>query len=356
MMHVGNVPGRYDIALDLKRLNRVIEHEPADLTITCEAGMTVGALREHLAEVGQSVPLDPSVAPAATVGGVLAAGASGPAGVTSGAPRDFTIGMKVVNADGRITKAGGKVVKNVAGYDLCKLYIGSFGTLGVIVEATFKLVPRPGNTLIRALGFAAPDEACAFVAEVHRRGLNLRAARLLNAGAAATESWATGGAYLLALDLAGSAAGVERSAAEITNLAHESGAFLFKDRSAGPAISTVAPSGLECRLCTLPTELPTLIAAIEDTGASARIDAAPLSGVVRAGWPDAAEADGILSGLSRLTSRGGFPMVIERCPLDLKRRVDVFGPLPSSFALMRRVKEQFDPARTLSPGRFLGGL
>ncbi|MBF8286481.1 MAG: linked oxidase-like protein, partial [Dehalococcoidia bacterium] len=153
-IHVGNVPARYDIALGLSRLNAVVEHEPADLTATVQAGMTLSELQGRLGGAGQLLPLDPPGGERATIGGILAANASGPWRHAFGSARDMTIGLRVVTAEGRITRAGGRVVKNVAGYDLCKLYIGSLGTLGVIVEATFKVASLPREQRAAVATFA----------------------------------------------------------------------------------------------------------------------------------------------------------------------------------------------------------
>src|SRR5213076_1725908 len=140
---VGMPSARAGLVLGLRRLNRLVEHEPGDLTVTVEAGMTVGELQAALSGRGQWLSLDPADAERATIGGVLATNASGPRRHLYGTARDLLIGLTVVTADGAIVKGGGKVVKNVAGYDLPKLFIGAFGTLGVIVEATLKLRPRP---------------------------------------------------------------------------------------------------------------------------------------------------------------------------------------------------------------------
>src|SRR5262245_43562964 len=131
------------LVIGLRRLSRVLEHEPGDLTATAEAGITLDALQAVLGARGQWLPLDPPSSGAATLGGVLAATAAGPRRPGCGTARDLVIGIRVVAADGQLIRAGGKVVKNVAGYDLAKLYIGSFGTLGIIVDATLKLRPRP---------------------------------------------------------------------------------------------------------------------------------------------------------------------------------------------------------------------
>ena len=142
----GNVPARYDIALDVSGLSAIVDYEPEDLTITCGASMTLGALREATAAAGQMVPFDPDISGEATIGGGLAADLWGPSRLSLGGPRDFTIGLRVITGDGLITRAGGRVVKNVAGYDLCKLYVGSLGTLAVITEANVQsAAPAEGD-------------------------------------------------------------------------------------------------------------------------------------------------------------------------------------------------------------------
>ena len=139
---LGNPPGKRGVVLDLSRCNRILDFQPSDLTATVEAGVTLDALQQHVAGGGKFLPLEsPLVRHAATIGGILAANATGPLRSSVGLPREWLIGIGVVNAQGLETKAGGKVVKNVTGYDLDKLYTGSLGTLGIIIEATFKLAP-----------------------------------------------------------------------------------------------------------------------------------------------------------------------------------------------------------------------
>ena len=141
---VGN-PTAVNIILSTTRLQRLINHEPADLVASAEAGLALDSFNETLSRGGQCLPLDPPDDGRASLGGVVATGMSGAQGWGYGLPRSFVIGMKVVLADGKSRKAGGRVVKNVAGYDLCKLFTGSYGTLGVICEVTFKLRPRPAK-------------------------------------------------------------------------------------------------------------------------------------------------------------------------------------------------------------------
>ncbi len=352
-MHIGNVPQRYDIALSLARLDQIIEHEPADLTVTCQAGVTLGALQTHLAQSGQFVPISVRTEEA-TIGGILAANASGPARRAYGAARDFTIGMRVVTADGRLTRAGGKVVKNVAGYDLCKLYVGSLGTLGVIVEATFKVMPLPKAEAALALAFDSVEDACGLDAEAQRRGLSLRACELLNPAAALDLQ---GSPWVLLCDLAGSPASVERSRREIEEMA---AGRASATGDLGPlsqaARSLLAQSSLLCKVSVLPTKLPALTEALEALDPPPAIVAWPTVGTVYAAWREATAAETLVTRSREAAARQGGSLLVAACPPNLKRRIDVFGNPPASFELMRRLKEQFDPSGILSPGRFLGRL
>lgn len=341
-VHVGNLPERYDVALSLSKLGGIVEHEPADLTVTCRAGTPLSALQERLAESGLMLPLGPMPDPRATVGGVLAANAFGPSRHAYGTARDFTIGLKVVTAEGRITRAGGRVVKNVAGYDLCKLYIGSLGTLGVIVEATFKLAPLPKAERTLAIGFPAATEACAFALPLRGEGLPLRAAVLTREG----------DAYVLTLQLAGASAAVNRADERIAAMASKSGASIVE-----PPHSTLpsADASLLCRVSVLPTRISALIDAIEALEGP-RITALPTVGVLHAAWEAPDDASAHLEGLRAAVAPFKASVVVERCPPQVKREIDVFGKPPQAFALMREVKRRFDPNGVLSPGRFVGRL
>ena len=140
---IGNPPEGVDLILSTSRLDQVLEYEPADLTVTVEAGIRLAALQAKLAEHGQYFPLDPPYADRCTIGGITATNASGPSRLRFGSARDLVLGMRVVQSSGTVVKSGGKVVKNVAGYDLNKLYLGSFGTLGILTEISLKLQPLP---------------------------------------------------------------------------------------------------------------------------------------------------------------------------------------------------------------------
>jgi glycolate oxidase FAD binding subunit len=342
-MSIGNVPRRYDVTLSLDRLNKVVEYEAADLTVTCQAGTRLSDLQRELAENGQMAPFG-SPAHDYSVGALVASNYSEQR-LKYGSPRDFTIGMRVVTADGRITRAGGRVVKNVAGYDLSKLHIGSRGTLGIIVELTLKVVPRPTVTDIIDVRVASAEAACRFASAAYGRSLSLSALRLRGDG--------TG--YTVTVEIAGGALAVERTMSEIEALAGEFGAESITSCEQPPREAT-DPDRLECRAGLLPNQLPDLISAFEQT-APTTWRAYPIEGMLSGTWQRASvDNEALLTRLRAVTSAVGGTLVVTHCPLELKRRIDVFGEPPASFPLMRRIKEQFDPNGILSPGRFVGRL
>src|SRR5438477_1609240 len=189
---VGVPAARAGLVLLLTRLDALVEHEPGDLTATAQAGITIAALQAALRARGQWLSLDPPDAARATLGGVLAANASGPRRHLYGTARDLLIGVTVVTADGAVVHGGGKVVKNVAGYDLPKLFIGSYGTLGVIVEATVKLRPLPGQEELVCVRFDRLKDAGAAVRAIAASDLLPNAVELLDGAAAAGAGLAAG--------------------------------------------------------------------------------------------------------------------------------------------------------------------
>ncbi len=367
-MTLGNVPSRYDVALRTTKLDRVLEYEAADLTVTVEAGITMGRLQAVLAEHGQFLPID---APAdATVGGVLAAGVSGPSRHAYGLPRDWLIGCRMALADGTLIKGGGRVVKNVAGYDLPKLAVGSLGTLGVIVEATFKVAPLPAvqETLVVHCSSIANAGELVFAAD--ERGLSLRAVALVEGRQAAF--W-----------LAGPVVAVERTARELHDLVHsemtrlegaESDAWWARlDES--PASDE---AGLRLSASLPPAAVVDFLECLAALGRDAGVDIAslayPTTGLVRSSLGTAADdrLARLVEQLRADAAAAGGSLVVTSARVEVKQRVDVWGdpstssgqaPSTSSgqapgtaLPLMRRLKAQFDPRGTLNPGRFVGGL
>jgi len=373
---LGNTPRRYDIALCLSHLNEVVEYEPADVTATVQAGKTLADFQHHLAEHGQFLALDPPLGQESTIGGILAVNASGPSRHAYGTARDLILGIRAVQADGRIIKAGGRVVKNVAGYDLSRLFIGSLGSLGIIVEASFRLAPLPRAERTAVVLLPSAQEAWRFVAQT--ANLSLRAVELLNALAlrqVATVREAAEDGYALLLAAAGEPSAVERSLKEIGELSRRAAASLAEvDGSAQSqlwqAIADLArpsPSGtaVVCKAAVLPSQVPALSERIETMGRE--LGLAPLlvshltAGIVYSAWPlpqdeGVQRALDLATTLRQVVAGLGGSLVVEACPLALKEKIDVWGEPAGDFPLMRRIKEQFDPQGILNPGRFLGRL
>ncbi len=374
---LGNPPRRLDLVVGTRDLTGVLDHQPANLTVTLQAGTPLAALQAALAEHGQFLPLESPLPARATVGGVLAANASGPHRLAYGTARDWLIGVRVVHADGTVTKAGGKVVKNVTGYDLNKLYVGSLGTLGVIVEATFKVAPLPAVRRTVVARLASLEAACQAALAVDRAGIGPLAAVALNAEAARRVQLASPPATdteaLLAVELGGRPMGVERREADLLHLLAEHGASEQEQLSGAPdrfwqaavdlGWGEAEPPALAVRCGVSPSAITSIVGALRASPLHLALAVQPAAGVLRAvAWPDArgrtpdATLVDAVAALRRTVAPLGGYAVVERCDPALKARLDVWGDVGPSLALMRRVKEQFDPSGVLNPGRFAGGI
>jgi glycolate oxidase FAD binding subunit len=347
-MSLGNVPARYDIALRTTKLDRMIEYEPADMTITVEAGITMGRLQSLLAEHGQFLPID---APTdATVGGVLSAGVSGPSRHAYGLPRDWLIGCRIALADGTIVKGGGRVVKNVAGYDMPKLVIGSLGTLGVTVEATFKLAPLPPAQETLVVRCESLEEATRLAFAVDERSLALRAVAIRQAQ----------GPITAAFWLSGTSAAVERTRREVESLCSGKTASLVDSEPvwwANVEATFTSPPASDMTVTVRASLLPSDIAAFCAEIAPRPVDliAYPTTGVVLAQLDASEDIVAFVNDTRRCVSAQGGSLVVTTAPLEVKRRIDVWGEV-EGLALMRSLKQQFDPKSTLNPGRYVGGI
>ncbi|BBH70908.1 glycolate oxidase [Actinoplanes sp. OR16] len=319
----GTPPRDLDLIIDTRRLTGVVEHAAGDLITVVRAGTPMAELH---ALPGQQLALD---APAtATAGGTVAANASGPRRLRYGTARDLLIGITVVRPDGTITKAGGKVVKNVAGYDLGKLYTGSFGTLGLITECVFRLHPVPATAFfVRA---AAPPGS---------------AARILAGqfAASALEVHAVPGADPeIAVLLEGAA---DRSA-EVAHLLDGE----VSDEPP-PWWGVTPPGTVLVKLTGVLSQVPALVATA--VGAGATVTGSAGAGVLYAGFTG--DPHGRVELLRAAAVRAGGHAVVLTAPDDVRDTLDMWGPVPG-LALMRRVKDQFDPAHRFAPGRFAGGI
>ncbi len=233
-MSLGGIPEQVDVVLETQHMTRLLEHEAPDLTCHVEAGITFAALQAQLATKGQRIALDPPDAEQATLGGILASNASGPKRLRHGTARDIVIGLHVVQSSGEIARSGGRVVKNVAGYDLNKLYIGSLGTLGIIVEANLKLQPLPSDERTLLLTFASAREAAQTVIALLGSLLTPSAIELIDAGAASDMSDFFGlnlptEGYTLAVNFEGSSTSIDRSIDETRLIARKAGALMGED-------------------------------------------------------------------------------------------------------------------------------
>jgi glycolate oxidase FAD binding subunit len=365
----GNPPAGAQVLVDTVRLDRVLEHAEGDLIVRAEAGVRLDALQEALSKAGQFLALDPPE-PGATVGGIVAASASGPRRQRYGTARDLLIGITVVLSDGTVAHGGGKVVKNVAGYDIGKLFTGSLGTLGLIVEVTFRLHPSPDALAGVALEVTDPGVAGAAARDVIHSQLDATSLEL------AWPDPAAPGQLILVLQGRALAVADQADLAERLLQRHGAAALLTGEDARrlldGPERLGARPwwaagSGADgaavgVKAACVPSELPGVVqdlwAAAGARGLDVRVQAHAGVGVTHAAlWGGGAEAlsEAVEESRGRLGRRGGTLLVLE-APPEVKRLVDVWGPVGDALPLMRRVKERFDPAGTMSPGRFVGGI
>jgi glycolate oxidase FAD binding subunit len=373
---LGGPPARYDIALRMAGLTRVVEYTPADLVISVEAGATLGPLRHLLAEHGQWLPWDPPLLDRASVGGLLASGASGPLRLGYGAPRDWTLGMRVALGDGRLVKSGSRVVKNVAGYDAHKLHIGALGTLGVIVETTFKVAPLPPQRRTLLASFISPQAALDAVARLRSPPLQPISMVMLNDVAARPipelHSFidAQPRHLLVAVRFAGSSAAVSRQVRVAVSYCVEVGArsIELSEADDGPLWGAIAevnrPQGDLLLRVGAPVgrmaEMTGLLerAACSRGWAAARMVVAGV-GLAYSRWPVSAPAGELAAALAELRAGlapiGGYAVVedLPDAPGMDPYALDIWGPPPEGLALMRALRAAWDPAGILNPGRYL---
>ncbi|MFD4324717.1 FAD-binding oxidoreductase [Nocardioides sp. NPDC058538] len=340
----GSPPTSADILLDLSALDQVSEHASGDLIATVGAGMPLTRLNEHVATAGQRLALDEAV-PGASVGGALATDTSGPLRMLAGTMRDLLIGVTMVRADGVVAKAGGKVVKNVAGYDVGKLLVGSYGTLAVVTEATFRLHPVPPSR--RWVSVAARDAAHA--AELTQAVLHSQTVP------SALEVDATGGGMRVDVLVEGRPEGVAGRTAVLSALLPGAETSEQPPDSWGryPWDDTTA-THLGIKVTFRLSGLADVVRAAGELGLRGSAGV----GVAYVAVPaerDLTEIQAILARLREATGRNGGSAVVLDAPPALKRELDLWGPVPA-VELMRRVKHEFDPDRRLSPGRFVGGI
>ena len=389
---LGNVPRRADVVLDMGSFDRVVDYQPADMTATVEAGITLASMQGHLAPGGEFVPLESARAARSTVGGILSVGSGGPLSHTYGLPREWLIGIGVMTTQGVSTKAGGKVVKNVTGYDLNKLYTGSLGTLGVILEASFKLLPRDPRAGVLMASF--PTVAASIAAG--RKLLHSSAAPLgFHCASSGVARWLQDSVQAASQDLG---LGDEETALSLSYFSgraqatrrrmDEAAALLMAEgANAVQRIEGDSARGILRWVTDVPAEVSpgsTLVMKVSvQSRSAARVSAEcgdiavagqgpdqladPGFGSIRLFWPESEDGPArrsragqpVLEAIQqiwRIAQQYDGSAVVEHCPLPVKSQIDVWGDPPDSMEVMQAIKKRFDPGDILNPGRFLGGI
>jgi glycolate oxidase FAD binding subunit len=393
---IGLPPSRYDIALDMTRLDRVISYDPADLTLSIEAGHSLSKAIGLLGDHRQFLPLFVPYFNRATVGGTIASGVDSPLRQYYGTARDYVLGMEFVTADGELAKSGGRVVKNVSGYDLHKLMIGSLGTVGVIVSVNFKTFPAP----VASRGFVATFDSMEKAVEMRHcvaksaltpltmEILSPRVADLFSSEAAARigsgampadvlspKHWAFTSGY------GGTERVLARYESDFQKMAEGLGAVhttVLDANTRPPAFSrkrefipialseTFSPATTIMKISVLPSRMKELLSAAERSADAGSLPWAALArgvGVVCLALlpPDNSDdsrrrvteaAEQILAAGSKLEANSSIPWA----PSPWKSSLKIWGPERADFAQMQKVKKVFDPRSIFAPGRFVGGL
>jgi glycolate oxidase FAD binding subunit len=355
-LEIGLPPERLDAVMRTERLTRVVEHAPPDQIMTVEAGVTLAGLQAVAGAEGQRLALDPPLADRATIGGIIAANAFGPLRARYGSVRDLIIGISIIRADGVVARGGGKVVKNVAGFDLPKLMVGSLGTLGMIATATFRLHPLPeaSETLvIRKRSAAGLRELMAAMKEAQLE-------------VAAMVAIASGLSFDIAIRFEGFRAGVVEQRDRLVLLPATAGACELLDPAGAAQFwsrhEAVRNAGtMRLKVAALPSAIETVAGSL-----------IPLLGSLSGGgfvwYPSAGlgfvtgtpvgaeESAGAIRSARAILERGRGSLTIHAAPLAVRQLVGVWPEPGGALPIMRAMKDRFDPGRHLAPGRFVGGI
>ncbi len=376
MMTAGQAPSSYDLAIDLKSMDHIVDYPAEDLTITVEAGITLAALNEKLHQNRQFLPFDPPFPEKATIGGLIASGASGPMRLGFGGIKDSLLGLQMVLSDGTIAKSGSRVVKNVAGYDLGKLFTGSWGTLGVITSASFKVRPLPEKIVVVSLACGTWEVAVDFFKSCRESAMDPCGLELLNPAAAPEIAGALPKEITLVVGLAGFQedvtwqlellAGIQKKskAANLKIWEGDSQKTLMASLRDFPGkFSGETKDQVTFKANLLPSEIIGFSRIIEQQSASAglrqvlllHLGLGTLCGrfYFNQGKGVEAETELLLQLQERAFASGGN-LVVQSGPGSLKQRIPGWGKARGDFELMRQIKDKIDPKHLLNPGRFIG--
>lgn len=368
---IGNPPERVDLVVSTKRLNEVLEYEPGDLTVTTQAGVRLCDLQDKLAENGQCLPLDPPYSTHATVGGIAAVNSSGPSSLSYGTSRNRVLGMHVVLSNGIDVKSGGKVVKNVAGYDLNKLYIGSFGTLGIITELTFKLNPLPEAQRTILVPFSSIAQASIVAVEIANSQLLPIFLNLIIGGVPSVEIVDP----CLVIGLDGHPETVEWQINQLRSIVEQngvSGVEVYDGvhqrdlRTSMSAFPERKPQAVICKANLRMTDVEkfiTVALAHSHDLRDLRVMAHMGTGVVYVAFSVPSNdtaltqfASNVIVDLRDRACNVGGNLIVESVPKSIKYQIDIWGQIGSGLKLMKQIKARLDPLNLFNPGRYVSGI
>ena len=372
---IGNLPQKVDVVLATTRLNSVIEYEPADLTVTVEAGISLAVLQTELAKYRQFLSLNPPYAARSTIGGIVATNVSGSFRLRHGTARNQVLGLKVVHANGTVAKSGGKVVKNVAGYDLNKLYIGAFGTLGIITEVALKLSPIPARQAILTADFQSVQEAAETgLSVVGSQTLPLFVNLFANADPRGSDATAAKNEPVLTVGFGGDTETVAWQLTHCQEVMEQNGAIgvtIVEDESQQQLQEAIQEFPADDRdievviakLNLKRTDVAEFVAQVghADWARDVQMMALLGSGVLYLTLPVTSNTDfqqlaDALTQLRQSAMMAQGNLIIETAPPELKRHIDVWGSVGGTLSLMKQVKAKFDPDGLLNPGRFISSV
>ncbi len=332
-LHWGGLAAGIQLVISTARLNRLIDHAVGDLTVTAEAGLSFAQLQTVLGQAGQFLAIDPAFPAQATLGGIIATGDSGSLRHRYNSVRDMLLGVSFVRSDGEIVKAGGRVVKNVAGYDLMKLLTGSYGTLGILTQVTFRVYPLPQSSQTVVLT-GEPQKLAVALQSILSSALTPSAIDILSHPELS-----------LRISFQGIPESVELQTARLKDLG------LATTSESAPV--SEAPS-IVCKIGVKPSQAIDVFTKLETLLPHAKLLVHAGSGLGTLSISEAKTTQ-ILAVRSLLESAGGFLSVMQ-APKSFKQQIEVWGYSGNALALMKRIKHQFDPENLLSPNRFVGGI
>lgn len=379
---LGNQPSKADIILNTNRLNRVIEHSASDLIATAQCGIKLIDLQTALKEKNQLIPIDPPHSErGATIGGIIATNDSGPRrlryGSTHGTMRELLLGIKIIRPDGEIAKAGAKVVKSVAGYDIPKLFVGSLGTLGIIVEATLRLYTIAEHSVTYLASFPSIRTAHATALSILNSSLTPTCLELANSSLSESISsrldlnLKKNASYLLAIRFESVEKAVKNQVVKLDEMCsahkddgvtvegaaeerfwHEIKEFAYKRDSKKTVV---------CKVSIPVKDVSTLLDKLEDLSRNSGVE---ILASARAGNgvaiislnDDIPNLTTAAKSLRQLAGSLGGSMVIQQAPPPIKAEIDVWGEIGPTLEIMKRIKSRFDPNWVMNPGRFVGGI